>query len=109
MDFAPLKLPKGARVLVVSRDGAAIARQLEARDLKPTVLAPASPLAVEPGTFEAAVVIDALERFEWDRWLLQQVRRALVPGAPLLLEARNLWSLASPLDALGLAGRIGGL
>ena len=109
MDFAPLKLPKGARVLVVSRDGAAITRHLEARDLKPTVLAPTSPLAVQPGSFEAAVVIDALERFEWDRWLLQQVRRALVPGAPLLLEARNLWSLASPLDALGLAGRIGGL
>ena len=104
-----LGLQPGAKVLVISRAPAALASALTAAGHVPTVLPPESPLPVAPAAFDASVVIDALEHIEWDRWLLQQVRRALVPDAPLLLEARNLWSLASPLDAIGLATRIGGL
>ena len=58
-----------------------------------------------PASFDVAVIAGALERTEWDRWLLQQVRRALKPGAPLLLAVPNLWSLTSPADILDLAGR----
>jgi LmbE family N-acetylglucosaminyl deacetylase len=104
-----LGLPAGAKVLVLSRSPGSLASALAAAGLVPTVLPPESPLPVERATFSAAVVTDALEHTEWDRWLLQQVRRALVDDAPLVLEARNLWSLASPLDALGLATRLGGL
>jgi len=104
-----LGLPAGAKVLVLGRSPGSLAAALAGAGLVPTVLPPESPLPIEPATFSAAVVTDALEHTEWDRWLLQQVRRALVPDAPLVLEARNLWSLASPLDALGLATRIGGL
>jgi LmbE family N-acetylglucosaminyl deacetylase len=102
-------LPPGSRVLVVSRDGDRIARAVADQGALPTVLPPESPLGAGKASYDAAIVADALERFEWDRWLLQQVRRALVPGALLHLEARNLWSLASPLDAFGLATRLGGL
>jgi len=104
-----LGLPAGAKVLVVSRSPGPMAAALSGAGFVPTVLPPESPLPVAPASFAAAIITDALEHTEWDRWLLQQVRRALVDDAPLVLEARNLWSLASPLDALGLATRIGGL
>jgi LmbE family N-acetylglucosaminyl deacetylase len=104
-----LGLPPGSKVLVISRSPGVLPGQLAADGLAPTVFPPESPLPIAPASFAAAVVTDALEHTEWDRWLLQQVRRALAPDAPLVLEARNLWSLATPLEALSLAGRIGGL
>lgn len=99
----------GSRVLVVARDSVAISRTLEETGFVPTVAPPATPLGVEAASYDAAILVDALEHMEWDRWLLQQVRRALVSDAPLLLQARNLWSLATPWDAISLAGRIGGV
>jgi N-acetylglucosamine malate deacetylase 1 len=99
-------LAPGARVLVVSQEPAPLARAIDSAGFTVTGAGPHERLAVAAQAFDAAVLVDALERTEWDRWLLQQVRRALVPGAPLVVVARNLWSLASPGDALDLAGRI---
>jgi LmbE family N-acetylglucosaminyl deacetylase len=101
-------LRPGARVLALAHDPAALASRVEQLGFVPVLARPDAPLALEPGSVDAAILVDALERTEWDRWLLQQVRCALVEGAPLVLVARNLWSLATPGDALELVGRIGG-
>jgi LmbE family N-acetylglucosaminyl deacetylase len=82
-----------------------IASEARTRGIDIVVADPARALAAAPASLDGAVVAGALERTEWDRWLLQQVRRALKPGAPLVLRAPNLWSLASPADAFDLAGR----
>jgi LmbE family N-acetylglucosaminyl deacetylase len=102
-------LARGARVLVVTREPVALAGGVESAGYVPLHAEPTARLDTPPASCDAAIVVDALERTEWDRWLLQQVRRALKPDAPLLLVARNLWSLVSPWDAAGLAGRITGL
>ncbi len=102
-------LAPGARVLVVARETQALAVAVESAGYVPVPAEPTARLDIPPASCDAAIVVDALERTEWDRWLLQQVRRAVKPDAPLLLVARNLWSLATPWDAAGLAGRITGL
>ncbi len=104
-----LELPAGSRVLVLAREPSALVRALEAGGFAPTAAPLVSPLPAPSASFDGAIVVDALEHFEWDRWLLQQVKRSLVPDAPLVLVARNLWSLATPLAAAGLAGRIAAL
>ena len=101
-----LGLAPGARVLIVSQTPARIQQGLKEAGFATAVTDPRERLASPAEPFHAAVLIDALERTEWDRWLLQQVRRALVPGAPVILVARNVWSLASPGDAFDLAGRV---
>jgi len=115
-DARPLPLPDllraaglapGARVLVVGQNSVNRIRDFESAGFSATAVGPHERLAVPAHSFAAAALVDALERTEWDRWLLQQVRRALVPGAPVAVIAPNVWSLASPRDALELAGRIG--
>ena len=103
--IASLGLPLGARVVVAGQPVTAVAA---AATPPPGVtcvaaepLGPALPL----GAFAAALVEGALECTEWDRWLLQRLRAGLVDGAPVRVVARNLASLASPADALALAGR----
>ena len=105
-EIPALRLPPGSLVLVVSHDPAALVTLLERAGLRAVAIPPEGPVEAAPGSAAAAIVHDALERTEWDRWLLQRVRRALAPDAPLLLVAPNLWSLAHPLDVLDLGGRI---
>jgi LmbE family N-acetylglucosaminyl deacetylase len=99
-------LAPGSRVLIVSQTPERIQHGLGEAGFATAVADPRERLAPPAEPFHAAVLVDALERTEWDRWLLQQVRRALVPGGLAVLVARNVWSLASPGDAFDLAGRV---
>jgi LmbE family N-acetylglucosaminyl deacetylase len=105
--IAALGLPPGSRVLVagVEGPGPSVSVHPGVALVFADPLAPAFDGAGPPGTFAAALLELALDRTEWDRWLLQRLRAGLVDGAPVRVRARNLASLASPGDALELAGR----
>jgi LmbE family N-acetylglucosaminyl deacetylase len=98
-------LPAGSRVLVV---GEAVAPTAAAASpgVEIVVADPLAP-ALPRGPFAAALLERALDRVEWDRWLLERLRPTLVDGAPVRIRVRNLASLASPGDALELAARVG--
>ncbi|MEP7028082.1 MAG: PIG-L deacetylase family protein [Candidatus Eisenbacteria bacterium] len=87
-------------------EGERLADELRAAGFDPEVAQVDRALAAPPASLDGALIAGALERTEWDRWLLQQVRRALKPQAPLVLRVPNLWSLASPADVAELAGRV---
>jgi LmbE family N-acetylglucosaminyl deacetylase/SAM-dependent methyltransferase len=89
-------LPDGARVLVLGREVPLEA--LRARGWRPETAPDVYTLAVPDAALDAAVCDGFLERAEWDRWALQQVHRALRPGAPLVLRVANLASPQAWLD-----------
>jgi LmbE family N-acetylglucosaminyl deacetylase len=70
-------------------DARALASSLSARDWSPVPVEDADAFPFAEGSAEAALLIGALERTEWDRWLLQRVHRALVPGGRLVLSAQS--------------------
>ena len=60
-------------------------------------LTSATDLASAAGPWDAIVLDGALEQERWDRWLVQRVHHALVPGGVLVIVAANLldvWSVA---------------
>jgi LmbE family N-acetylglucosaminyl deacetylase len=87
-----------------------------ARALAPALTAAGSTVVAvdDPDEFEfaegsagGAIVLAKLETTQWDRWLLQRVHRALVPGARLVLSAENAAVLESFGDvAYWIAGAI---
>jgi len=101
-----LSLPAGARILVPHGIGPELGQDLGRRGLVPVGFDLSRPLPRVEVPFDAALIAGGLESVEWDRWVLQQVRERLEPGAPLVLVVRNLASLASPGDVWWLGGRV---
>jgi LmbE family N-acetylglucosaminyl deacetylase/SAM-dependent methyltransferase len=103
LDRARRALAHGAGVLVLGRDAAALAPELKRDGLNATGLRGLGGPELSPATFDAAVVVNALERMEWDRWALQQIHAVVRPGGRLVLVVPALASPATVLDLLYLA------
>ncbi len=103
--LARLEAPVGTSVLVLAAADSPLPRLLAEAGLAPQWADAAQPLPQPAAPFRAAAVCDVLERVEWDRWVAQQLRARLEPGAPRVLVTRNLASLASVGDAWWLARR----
>ncbi len=102
---ARLRLAPGSRVLLLARRDSPLADSLAAAGLVAHCPDASEPLPRPESPYAAALLCDTLERIEWDRWIVQQLPPRLAQGAPLVLAARNLASLASLGDAGWLARR----
>lgn len=89
--------PAGGRILLLGTAREAI-EPLRARAFDPVAVEDPAAFPFAEASADAALVVDALERHEWDRWLLQRLHRAVRPGGPLVLTAENLLALAGPAD-----------
>ncbi len=83
-----------ARVLLLG-DARSLAPALAQRGWAPDVIDDSNAHAFDEGSAEAALILGALERTEWDRWLLQRVHRALGPGGRVVIAAQDASRIAS--------------
>src|SRR5439155_12144653 len=80
-----LALPRGARVLALRSDPSPLAAALRESGYQVATSPDPAELAAAREALDAAVLVEFLERYPWDRWALQQVHRALKPDAALVL------------------------
>lgn len=91
-----LSVPRGLRTLVLGGDG--LVRAMRERGLQVTPWADPERIEFPDESFDVAVVGGAFGGYEWDRWLLQELQRVLVPGGRLLFDVPNLMSMVTPRD-----------
>jgi LmbE family N-acetylglucosaminyl deacetylase len=93
------------RVLAIGRSAPIWGSILGARGCEVT-LQDGNTLPAFEGGFDIALVTDAIEHAQWDRWLLQRVHLALGDHGHLVLVATNLTALGSVSDIGFIAGRV---
>src|SRR5262245_43182159 len=85
-----LELRGAGRVLLVGPGLEPVGRALAGPGAELRAIASASELEGAAGPWDAVVLVGALERERWDRWLVQRVHRALAPGGSLVVRVPNL-------------------
>ncbi len=94
---------EGARVLWASPEP--VPPALRATGATVTETRRVDPLDFAAESFDDVLLDDVFGRHEWDRWLLQEVQRVLVPGGRVFATVPNIRCIESPSDWAFLLGR----